>query len=134
MNTLVFRSLTIAIALLGSAILTPQLANAQCNVAGTFVASGMGAFQVRKTLTSAPGCSVTASMNVVDCGGVTFVRSPGSVNCPTGGGNCLALLAQLDVQSLTPAPRSCMFNCPCGNVTIDNSDGLPVELLSFGID
>ena len=36
--------------------------------------------------------------------------------------------------TMLPSPPSCRWACPCGTVTIDSSDGLPVELMEFEVD
>lgn len=74
-------------------------------------------------------CSTTAGN--ANCGKITVVRRAlrGSVN--TVGLRAMAL-------STTTTASYCQWECDCGagpeTLRIDRSDGLPVELLEYGID
>ena len=85
-------------------------------------------------LTGNPGlCSNTMSSNVLNC--ATALRFAGSGPCPTGTMNCRVLFAVATGVTTNPTPRYCSAVCgACGTLLIDNSDGLPVELMEFSIE
>ena len=77
-------------------------------------------------------CSVTASMNVSFC---TEEQAPSGLFGCTNTMRCRALVATAMGVTTNPTPRSCQFDCgPCGTQLIDNSDGLPVELMGFSVE
>jgi len=99
----------------------PINANAQCTIAsvdsGTLSSGGMNSKWVIKYFNSSESCSLTMSMNVIACN-------------PSPSGSVLSLTATAYTTATNP---SCGWNCGCGPVTINNADGLPVELLDFSI-
>jgi len=99
----------------------PINANAQCSVSSvssnTGTIGGMNYIWVSKYLSSSESCSLTMSMNVINC-------------YPDPGSSVSSLGASAYTTAIDP---SCGWNCGCGQVTIDGSDGLPVELLDFSI-
>jgi len=82
-----------------------------------------------------PACSVVGMVSTTGnlrCSVVT--TAPGQYNCPTGGGNCRALLGWVSPTTALMGPHSCSFACgACGSFTVTNADGLPVELMDFEI-
>lgn len=77
-------------------------------------------------------CTNIMSNNAMCGNGFTFA---GGFNCPAGTMNCLVLVAQASMTMVSPTPHTCSANCgPCANVRIDNSDGLPVELMGFSVE
>ena len=106
-------------------IAVPQASHAQCT-AGTMTFTSMGTQQfVDKTLSMLVNGDV-----LVDC----------TVGVASGPAFCgrTAMVARAGVMTTAlPAAAACNFACnttggTC-NVTINNSDGLPVELLDFSI-
>ncbi len=99
---------------------------AQCVVTNTSIdMPGTITTVVTKSLSAATNCtSVPTQMNAVDC-------NPGA-----GGASTDYLTA--DAMAATMNPR-CVWVCGCGTtmnpgVTIDASDGLPVELMDFAVE
>ena len=99
---------------------------AQCMVTNTTasMATTMGSpyTEVMKTLNAAYLCSSIGNMNVSLC-------------APVGAMIRTMLTASASVGAISP---SCMFTCTggtaCAPITIDGSDGLPVELMEFSIE
>ncbi len=112
--------LVASVALLGLS-LSAATVQAQCNVIGTNTGvAGSYTTIISKGLAASYVCqSVPGQMNAYAC-------APGS-----GGGLVANLTAT--AMSSTMAPQ-CVWNCACGQITIDSSDGLPVELLRFGVE
>lgn len=131
---------TSAIILIGVALLVvapaPARAQAQkgtCMVTGTTVFmtnSAMSYTNVAKRFPTTVTCT-GIMYNVFNC--VNTMFGPGVRGCPTAMTmGCNALRAIADTMSGNP--RTCSAMCGgCGTVTIDNSDGLPVELLEFRV-
>ncbi len=109
-------------------------AQAQCATAGVTVMNLSPGVWVEKTLTgkaSTVTCTPTASTGVASCGWDT--RGGGAGNC--GQPASKACLLVYGIHAATgPGVRACHFSCNCGSVVLDNSDGLPVELLGFAVD
>ncbi len=75
-------------------------------------------------------CSVTSSSNVTTLNGCF----PGLTMIDTGGPGGVAF--HFRARRATTAPRTahCQWNCTgCGTVRIDQTNGLPVELLEFSV-
>ena len=96
---------------------------AQCSVTstyqGNFTTMGMSANYVSKYLSTSYTCSLTMSMNVFNC-------------YPSGAGTYTSILYASAYTTATNP--SCGWTCDCGPVTIDGSDGLPVELMDFAVE
>ncbi len=99
-------------------ILAPTSVMGQCAVTNSSVATFGSVIYVYKNIAPAASCSVTASMNVNGC-------------FPPVTTSTTLLSASAQTTATNP---SCNFNCTCGSVTIDGSDGLPVELLQFSVE
>ncbi len=121
MNTRSARIGLMTIAILASLALTSGTAQAQCNTLGLNTGLMNGNTTVlTRTLAASYFCqSVPSQMNAVDC-------IPGA-----GGANTMYLTADAMVATVGP---KCQWSCACGTVTIDAGDGLPVELLRFGVE
>lgn len=83
------------------------------------------------------GGSVTA--NDAIC--TQFLTAPATFNnCNPGVSMCHALVGLIEItmyggDPVNPGAHSCMWNCgACGSFTINEADGLPVELLAFGLE
>lgn len=109
-------------------------ARAQCNVINTTDLQGGPPAFIIKVFSGSPGqvsCATSTSSNVAFCGVVTAFA--GNSGCPTGGANCRAVTAYVSAPG--PSAHFCNFNCgACGTVVIDNTDGLPVELMEFSVE
>ncbi len=108
-----------ALILISALIFGPAGIGAQCNIANTsFTMVGASTNAVVKTLTTSALCSLTMSNNVGTC-------------FPSA-----ALTTSMLSASANPADTnpSCAWNCACGAVVIDGSDGLPVELMSVSVE
>lgn len=126
----------LAATLLISLTFSPATASAQCTVvysADTSPAANTA--QIVRILagsTPAVPCSTTAMTNVNAC--VVAGVGSGSYGCVNTMG-CRALVAIASGVTTNPTMRSCQFNCGvCGTQLIDNSNGLPVELMGFAIE
>ena len=97
-------------------LVVPQIAYGQCMVTSTNVGTTGGFPYVVKTLSLSTFCQATSSFNAT---------------CTPGGGGASNLF--LSATASGPNP-SCQWNCGCGTVRIDGTDGLPVELLEFEVD
>jgi peptidoglycan/LPS O-acetylase OafA/YrhL len=69
-----------------------------------------------------------------------FLTAPATFNnCSPGVVKCHALVGLIFITGYggdptQAGPHSCMWNCgACGSFTINEADGLPVELLDFGV-
>ena len=117
----------------------PSSASAQCMVLTTRNYMSVAPYTMANTtaiaivLTGNPGlCTGTMSANVSNC--ATALRFAGAGPCPAGTMFCRALFAIATNVTTMPGPRFCSANCGvCGVLRIDNSDGLPVELLDFKV-
>lgn len=70
-----------------------------------------------------------------------FLTSPGTLNnCSAGVTKCHALVGIISITMIggvptMAGPHSCAWNCgPCGSFTINEADGLPVELMEFSVE
>ena len=103
-------------------LVQPPGTAAQCMVASTSMGSGtqggMDYDYLVKYLSSTYQCSLLNSNNVIGCSPSTSVSTS-------------RLSAAAFTSLLNP---SCSWTCTCGSVTIDSTDGLPVELMDFAID
>lgn len=133
-----FRSSYLAgIALVISLAISPSLASAQCTIlysADTSAAPNTAQIvRILQGSTAAVPCSTTAMTNVNAC--VVAGVGSGSYGCTNSMG-CRALVAIASGVTTNPTPRSCQFNCApaCGTQLIDNSNGLPVELMEFSVE
>ena len=109
-------------------LMLPVSSSSQCNVtsstASTITTAGTPYYiYVIETISNASTCTLTMFMNVFAC-------HPGGQPPVTGvmGGNTLTASAYT-----TATNPSCGWVCDCGPVAIDSNDGLPVELMDFGI-
>ena len=119
----------------------------QCNpVPGTQPAmSTMNSrLYVAYTLTGVAGCNPSSAMGMNSGNGAycfgAFVVPPNSYNCPAGTMNCSGLLARIQLTGPMGVPtmagaHSCQWTGCCGTqtFTINQSNGLPVELMDFEI-
>ena len=100
----------------------------QCMLTGSSSGTGGGGTYryVVQTFSDASSCSLTMFMNAFACfpGGQT----------PTGPNLGITGSYTLTASARTTATNpSCQWDCNCGTVTINAADGLPVELMDFGI-
>lgn len=98
------------------------VAQAQCNVAST-VSMTFGATKAVYKILTAPALCQTTMMNALFCS-------------PTGSAMNTNFLLASAMGTATP---SCAWSCTCSgggapHVVIDGSDGLPVELMEFGLE
>jgi hypothetical protein len=127
--------LAVAAAVLGVLGVAVSPASGQCLVHGTVTGEFLPMTTVvDKTLAFFPStvggyaCQTTMSTNVFNC--QVGNQAAGADNCPaTATMDCFRLRAVALPASANP--RSCQWNCACGTVRTDNSDGLPVELMDF---
>lgn len=99
-------------------LISPTVAWSQCNVTNTGMTTFPTLIIVSKTLATADQCTLTM-MNASFC-------FPSYTPATT---------AQLVASALTATTNpSCGWVCGCGSVTIDGSDGLPVELMGFSVE
>ena len=130
-------SLALTLALLSYLAIFPTVASAQCTIlysADTSPAPNTAQIvRILQGSTAAVPCSTTAMTNVNAC--VVAGVGSGSYGCTNTMG-CRALVAIASGVTTNPTPRSCQWNCApaCGTQLIDNSNGLPVELMEFSID
>ena len=107
---------------LGLSVLPAKL-DAQCvtNVVSSYTdtVNGMNYQFISKSIATTGTCTRTMTNNVIGCG-------PAGMNPGIN-----AVWASAYTAATSP---SCDWVCECGPVTIDGSDGLPVELLGFEID
>lgn len=110
-----------AVLILAALVGRPAPVGAQCVVTNTDTGSNvaMTYMYVNKTLTAPYFCTLTMSMNVIAC------------NLSGGAGTTNVLSASAFNTAVNP---TCGWNCACGIVTIDGSDGLPVELMEFSVE
>jgi len=99
-----------------SALVLPLPARAQCVVTNTLPSTLTMTVFIVKYLSMSTTCSTTA-MNAFLCS-------------PTAPAFVMTLSASAYTSTTNPF---CSFNCGCGTVTIDGSDGLPVELMDFDV-
>lgn len=119
------------VALVGS-LVQPLAVNAQCNTTGVSMGTtGTPAYiYVAKAISNANTCTLTMFMNVFAC-------HPGGQPPVTG---ITRMGTMLTASAFTTATNpSCGWVCNCGTamnpgVTITTADGLPVELMDFGIE
>jgi len=101
----------------------PAPASAQCVVTNTSVIPYTGGVGVRKTLSVVGMCRMVGGMSVNLC-------FPSPATQPAS-----MLTANASAVAVSPV---CTFSCSCGvgseTITINSSDGLPVELMEFNID
>lgn len=107
---------------------------AQCNTAGVSTMQYGSNLFVFKCLTDLPVCIGMQAPMALSCS-ATAGLAPGYGCCPSGGMTCRRLVAITNTMNL-PTPVGCSFVCAgCTSpVTVDNSDGLPVELLGFSVE
>ena len=120
-DTCKFRFWLVPALLLFCALARPGAVKAECMYASTNVLmpGGTMTILVEKYLTMKANCaSIPTQMNAVDC-------NPGTMVHYTD-------LLSGEAMTATVSPN-CAWNCDCGTVTIDGSDGLPVELLDFKV-
>ncbi len=82
-------------------------------------------------------CMLTVS-NGPSMGCSILFTAPGSFNCPpTVATDCVVLVGFVSTP-IASAPRTCQWTCSCGagveTFRIDNSHGLPVELMEFSVE
>ena len=121
------RNVVIAVAVLAAAGLAISVLHleAQCVPYGTAVYTSIaGQVTVFKNLPPGAGCSLVATNNANVCYPLAASMAPASY-----------LMAVAATGATSP---SCSWNCFCvpasGAVTIDSSDGLPVELMAFSVE
>lgn len=107
----------------GQAFFAPAPVNSQCNVTATGTYDFTTMKFVTKTLSASTMCQTTA-MNAFSC-------FPGAAPFFTNKLYAVALSATVNPY--------CNWSCGCGtgalpHVTIDGSDGLPVELMDFSVE
>lgn len=105
-------------------LVLPAEVVSQCNVTMTmsYATFAPATINVTKTLSAAAACMTTA-MNAYGC-------FPGAASFTTN---------MLNATRMGTANPFCNWSCACGvgsapHVTINNSDGLPVELMDFAIE
>lgn len=77
-------------------------------------------------------CVTTTSNNAFICN--TTDLGNGFYGCTNTMG-CQALIAAATGVTTNPQSHSCAFSCGgCGQQIIDNSDGLPIELMDFSVE
>ncbi len=115
-------------------------ADAQCMIIGTNTFNNApSTYSATKTFSGSPGaviCTVV-SMGANGTGCLPAqTAAPGFNSCPTAAGpGCRRLIATITSPTASMQARFCQFDCgPCGAVRIDNSNGLPVELMDFSIE
>ncbi|MDA8018201.1 MAG: hypothetical protein MPN21_12210 [Thermoanaerobaculia bacterium] len=111
----------VLILLLACLLAQPTAVESQCSVSTTVTMMFGGTTAVYKILT-APALCQTTMMNAFFCS-------------PTAAMTTNFLLAS-NMGTVNP---SCAWSCACGtgappHVTIDSSDGLPVELMDFAVE
>ena len=127
-------------------LLVPALGSAQCMVFGPPYATAtyMGSQYVGVTFLTGSSLptNCTPMGTVLPGGGLrcrTLITPATMYNCPlaTMGGMCRGLLAAVPLTAL-PGTFMCTWTCDCGAgpevFVIDNSDGLPVELMDFEVE
>lgn len=100
------------------ACLFPMSVQGQCVTTATMQTTVGMTILVTKSLSASAVCTLTGGMNIVGC-------------VPSGAATTSVLMAGATTGAATP---SCAWTCACGAVVIDGSDGLPVELMDFGIE
>ncbi len=108
----------IPVLLIFGALTIPVSSQAQCVVSSSNASSTPPTIFVFKTLSTVVNCALTMSMNVLGC-------------FPTAGTSTSILSASASTAATNP---SCAWACDCGGVTIDSSNGLPVELMEFSVE
>ena len=88
----------------------------QCAVVGSTLSTNVSTMLVTKTLVMNYVCSNTQK-NAINC----FPSFSSSTNL---------LVASANSATANPI---CVWSCTCGTVTIDGTNGLPVELLEFSV-
>ncbi|MEM7353253.1 MAG: hypothetical protein AAF657_20830 [Acidobacteriota bacterium] len=120
MNIRPSRSWLVLSLLLVSLLVQPLRLESQCNISTTSVSMFGSTFTVVKVLTSSTTCTRTLT-NAASCD-------------PTGPTSTANLFASAMTSTVATTMVACGWNCGCGQVTIDETDGLPVELMSFSIE
>lgn len=120
MNTRPTRFMLILALLLVCLFVQPLRLESQCNISTTLPSSFGSTFTVVKILTMATTCTRTLT-NAASCD-------------PTGPAVTASLFASAMTSTVATTAVACGWNCGCGQVTIDQSDGLPVELMSFSVE
>ncbi len=112
--------LVVALILVGL-IVGPVAVQAQCVVASTNQSTFGSTISVYKILSTSGNCRSVGNNNVLAC-------APGSVSVTT-----TFLGASASTAATNPF---CSWQCTCGgvgNIRIDKTDGLPVELMDFEV-
>ncbi|MCP4527470.1 MAG: hypothetical protein GY833_16375, partial [Aestuariibacter sp.] len=112
--------LVVAVILVGL-VVGPVAVQAQCVVASTNKQTFTSTIVVTKTLTASGKCRSVGNNNVLAC-------APGAASVTT-----TFLAATATTAATNP---SCSWQCTCtgsGNIRIDKTDGLPVELMDFEV-
>ena len=114
----------------------------QCMYSRTFITGLFPGYQTAGVTFLTGGnqptnCLLTLS-NGPSLGCTILFTSPGNVNCPaTVAANCVVLAGFVNTP-VASAARTCQWSCSCGagpeTITINNSHGLPVELMEFSVD
>ncbi|MCP4593715.1 MAG: hypothetical protein GY842_23520, partial [bacterium] len=115
------RSWLVVALILVALVVGPVAVQAQCAVASTNQTSFPGTIVVTKTLTTSGTCHTVANNNVLAC-------APGAASVTTK-----YLVASASTAATNPL---CSWQCTCdgsGNIRIDKTDGLPVELMDFEV-
>ena len=118
------RSKTVLTAIVLLSLLAQPAAQAQCATVGGSTTSNFFAIYVDKGLNKVAACELVLSQNVLGC-------SPATLS------DVFKLAAIAKLSATSPV---CQWQCDCGSgyrsqlLTIDGSDGLPVELMSFSVD
>lgn len=114
------RGIALAAVLVALAIQAAPAGAQACTVTNTYVYMGATFNSVMKTLNGTYVCMYVTGMNASLCAPpATQPRMTVTASAAVG----------------TPMP-SCQWTCTggCGTVTIDNTDGLPVELMEFDVE
>lgn len=115
------RSWLVVALILVALVVGPVAVQAQCVVSSTNQSSFPPTIFVTKTLTTSGACHTVANNNVLAC-----FPAAGTVTT-------MFLVASASTAATNP---SCSWQCTCGgvgNIRIDKTDGLPVELMDFEV-
>jgi len=114
----------------------------QCAYSRTFITGLFPGYQTAGvtflTGGNQPNNCVLTFSNGPSLGCTILFTAPGNANCPvTAAANCVVLAGYVSTP-VASAARTCQWTCSCGagveTITIDNSHGLPVELMEFTVD
>ena len=116
-----FVVLVASVAAVVSLVVLPVGLEAQCGVANTVVTTSTGYVTVVKTLSAIYLCQLMMPTNAVNC-------FPNNTATPVPASYLSAAAATAMVSPF------CNWMCNCGPVSINSSDGLPVELMAFSVE